>query len=105
MSEKDIIPNDWILCRLDEVFNIARGGSPRPIEDFLTDGDGYNWIKIGDTKNVDKYIYETKQKIKKEGLKKSLLVKEDDFILSNSMSFGKPYILKQKVVFMMDGYL
>ncbi len=89
-----IIPDKWKLHRLDEVFQIARGGSPRPIIDYITDGEGYNWIKIGDTKNVDKYIYKTKQKILKEGLKKSLLVKEDDFILSNSMSFGKPYIMK-----------
>lgn len=92
--EKEIIPSTWSICRLDEVFQIARGGSPRPIIDYITEGDGYNWIKIGDTKNVDKYIYKTKQKILKEGLKKSLLVKEDDFILSNSMSFGKPYIMK-----------
>lgn len=87
--------NDWKELRLDEVFDISRGGSPRPIKDFITESnEGYNWIKIGDTKNVDKYIYSTKQKIKKEGLKKSVLVQEDDFILSNSMSFGKPYIMK-----------
>ncbi|OMP29697.1 restriction endonuclease subunit S [Mangrovimonas sp. DI 80] len=87
--------NNWRELRLDEIFEISRGGSPRPIKDFITElDDGYNWIKIGDTKNVDKYIYSTKQKIIKEGLKKSVLVKEDDFILSNSMSFGKPYIMK-----------
>jgi type I restriction enzyme S subunit len=94
MIENVIIPSKWNLNRLDEVFQIARGGSPRPIIDYITEEDGYNWIKIGDTKNVDKYIYKTKQKILKEGLKKSVLVKEDDFILSNSMSFGKPYIMK-----------
>ena len=87
--------NDWKELRLDEVFDISRGGSPRPIKDFITESnEGYNWIKIGDTKKVDKYIYTTKQKIKKEGLKKTVLVQEDDFILSNSMSFGKPYIMK-----------
>ncbi|WP_275314957.1 restriction endonuclease subunit S [Tenacibaculum bernardetii] len=86
---------EWKERRLDEVFDIARGGSPRPIKDFITESDdSYNWVKIGDTKNTDKFIYSTKQKIRKEGLKKSLLVKENDFILSNSMSFGKPYIMK-----------
>lgn len=94
MIERMTTPNKWNILRLDEVFQIARGGSPRPIIDYITEDDGYNWIKIGDTKNIDKYIYKTKQKIRKEGLKKSLLVKEDDFILSNSMSFGKPYIMK-----------
>ncbi|WP_299124111.1 restriction endonuclease subunit S [uncultured Tenacibaculum sp.] len=89
--------SDWKMLKLNEVFKIARGGSPRPIKDFLTDSlDGINWIKIGDTKNVQKYIYETKEKIKKEGIKKSLIVKENDFILSNSMSFGRPYIMKTK---------
>jgi type I restriction enzyme S subunit len=94
-SEIGMIPESWDYLRLDRVFSIARGGSPRPISEYLTESsDGYNWIKIGDTQNVEKYIYSTKQRIKKEGLKKSLLVKEDDFILSNSMSFGKPYIMK-----------
>jgi len=87
--------NNWQTKKLGEIFLIERGGSPRPIESFLTGGvNGINWIKIGDTKNVTKYIYTTKQKIKPEGLKKSRLVQEDDFILSNSMSFGRPYIMK-----------
>ncbi|MDQ3022346.1 MAG: restriction endonuclease subunit S [Bacteroidota bacterium] len=80
---------------MGEVFTIERGGSPRPIEDYITNNvNGINWIKIGDTKNVIKYIYETKEKIKPEGIKKSRMVYEGDFILSNSMSFGKPFIMK-----------
>ena len=86
---------DWEVKKLGEILDIERGGSPRPINSFLTDDkNGINWIKIGDTKNVNKYIESTKQKIKPEGLRKSRLVKEGDFILSNSMSFGKPYIMK-----------
>lgn len=88
---------EWKNLPLNKVFDIARGGSPRPIKNYITeDEDGINWIKIGDTKNSSKYIYNTKQKIKSEGVKKSQLVKEDDFILSNSMSFGKPYIMKTR---------
>ncbi|MFA5994133.1 MAG: restriction endonuclease subunit S [Parcubacteria group bacterium] len=86
---------DWVEKKLGEILYIERGGSPRPIQKFLTDDpNGINWIKIGDTKNVDKYIIKTRQKIKLEGLKKSRLVNEGDFILSNSMSFGRPYIMK-----------
>ena len=82
---KGIGHTEFKECRLDEIFNIARGGSPRPIKDYITESEeGYNWIKIGDTKNVDKFIYSTKQKIRKEGLEKSRLVKKNDFILSNS---------------------
>lgn len=82
------------LFELEELFEIKRGGSPRPIEDFITeDQDGINWIKIGDATEGEKYITSTKQKIKPEGLTKSRLVVPGDFILSNSMSFGRPYIL------------
>lgn len=85
----------WEKKRIDEVCSIARGGSPRPIKDYITnDSNGLNWIKIGDTDMGGKYIYSTKEKIKPEGLKKSRWVEEDEFLLSNSMSFGRPYILK-----------
>ena len=85
----------WEEKRIDEVCTIARGGSPRPIKDFITNSpEGLNWIKIGDTDMGGKYIYSTKEKIKPEGLKKSRWVEVDEFLLSNSMSFGRPYILK-----------
>lgn len=86
---------NWQTVSLDEICNIARGGSPRPIKEFITEAaDGINWIKIGDATASNKYIYETKQKIKLEGIQRSRFVKEGDFILSNSMSFGRPYIMK-----------
>ena len=89
------IPDSWVWTTLNELFLIERGGSPRPIQQFLTTAeDGINWIKIGDTELGQKYIETTKEKIKPEGLKKSRLVVDGDFILSNSMSFGRPYIVK-----------
>lgn len=87
--------DDNQTCLLGDVINIKRGGSPRPITKWLTDDkDGINWIKISDASKSDKYIYSTEQKIKKEGIKMSRYVKNGDFILSNSMSYGRPYILK-----------
>ena len=84
----------WDYKKLGDVCTIERGGSPRPITDYITDSpDGVNWIKIGDAKEGSKYITSTKEKIKKEGVKKSRYVHKGDFILSNSMSFGRPYIL------------
>ena len=53
-----------------------------------------NWIKIGDTEKDGKYIFSTKERIKPEGVSKSRFVKSGDFLLTNSMSFGRPYILK-----------
>jgi len=83
------------MVKLGEVCDVERGGSPRPINKYLTnDEDGVNWIKIGDAPENSMYITSTKQKITKEGMKKSRYVLPGDFLLSNSMSFGKPYILK-----------
>lgn len=84
----------WEIKKLGDVCLIERGGSPRPIKAFLTDADnGINWIKIGDASENSKYITSTKEKIIPEGMKKSRFVHKGDFLLSNSMSFGRPYIL------------
>lgn len=84
----------WNVKKLGDVCTIERGGSPRPITDYITDAeDGVNWIKIGDASEGSMYINSVKEKIKPEGVKKSRKVYKGDFILSNSMSFGKPYIL------------
>lgn len=86
--------HDWEYKKLGEVCTIERGGSPRPISQYITDDpNGVNWIKIGDAVEGSRYIYSTKEKIRPEGIKKSRFVHKGDFILSNSMSFGKPYIL------------
>ncbi|CAG1002797.1 hypothetical protein MTYP_03038 [Methylophilaceae bacterium] len=85
----------WQTKTLGEICDIERGGSPRPIQNFITaDTNGINWIKIGDATASGKYIYKTEEKIKSEGAKRSRMVYEGDFILSNSMSFGRPYIMR-----------
>ena len=85
---------NWTYKRIGDVCTVERGGSPRPIDTFITDSDdGINWIKIGDADD-SMYITKTEQKIKPEGMKKSRFVEPGDFLLSNSMSFGRPYILK-----------
>ena len=88
------IPENWEWISLGTVLEIARGGSPRPIKAFLTEeSNGVNWIKIGDTEKGGKYINQAREKIKPEGVSKSRLVHKGDFLLTNSMSFGRPYIL------------
>ena len=78
-----------------EIFNIERGGSPRPIQHYLTeDTDSVPWIMIGDTTVGGKYIESTRLRIKKEGIRKSREVYPGELLLTNSMSFGRPYILK-----------
>ncbi len=88
------IPESWEWVRLDDVLDIARGASPRPIKYYVTTSEnGINWIKIGDTEKGGKYINSTTERITLEGMKKSRFVKKGSFLLSNSMSFGRPYIL------------
>ncbi len=79
---------------IGDTISISRGASPRPISDFITkSGDGINWIKIGDVSENSLYITKTEERITSDGAKKSRMVHKGDFILSNSMSFGRPYIL------------
>ena len=84
----------WEQRKFSELVQIERGGSPRPIDDFITDApNGLNWIKIGDAPTQGNYITKTAEKIRPEGLSKTREVHPGDLILSNSMSFGKPYIM------------
>lgn len=88
----------WPEKKLNDVCVVERGSSPRPIKSFITTApDGVNWIKIGDCSG--KYVTSTSQKITPEGAKKSRYVRRGDFIISNSMSYGKPYIMD------IDGYI
>ncbi len=89
------IPATWKWTYLGDVSYIVRGGSPRPIKQYITTReDGINWIKIGDVEKGGKYIYSTHEKIIPEGESKSRRVYPGDFLLTNSMSFGRPYISK-----------
>ena len=86
--------------KLGDVATVVRGASPRPIQRFLTeDPDGVPWIKIGDVPATGKYITSTRQRIAIEGAERSRRVMPGDFVLSNSMSFGRPYISK------IEGYI
>lgn len=86
--------SDWEQRKLGELVSIERGGSPRPIDAYITDEpDGLNWVKIGDAPEQGRYIIHTEEKITPSGLSKTRQVFPGDLILSNSMSFGKPYIM------------
>lgn len=80
---------------LGKLMAVQRGASPRPIGQYITsDPDGIPWIKIGDVSPKEKYISHTQEKITKSGAEKSRYLEPGSFVLSNSMSFGRPYILQ-----------
>ena len=84
----------WEKEKFGDLVTLERGGSPRPIDDYITNApDGLNWVKIGDAPEHGNYITHTAEKIRPEGLSKTRQVFPGDLILSNSMSFGRPYIM------------
>ena len=84
----------WEQRKFSDLVLIERGGSPRPIDAYITeDPAGLNWVKIGDAPSMGRYITSTSEKIKPEGLSKTRQVYPGDLVLSNSMSFGRPYIM------------
>lgn len=87
--------DNWKSITLGGLSEVVRGGSPRPIDGFLTTAaDGLNWLKIGDVDKEAKFVTQTAEKVSMEALSKTRVVNSGDLILSNSMSFGRPYILK-----------
>ena len=89
-----------VYTSFENVIRLYRGSSPRPIINYITTGEnGVNWIKIGDMPSTGNRVFSCSERITKEGSKKSRAVYKGDIILSNSMSFGKPYILE------IDGFI
>lgn len=88
------IPEHWKVSQLRYFSNIVRGGSPRPIQEFLSDNvSDLPWIKIGDSEKGSKYINKTQSRLKPIGYAYTTMVNKGDLILSNSMSYGQAYIL------------
>ena len=95
----------WENAILGDLSVVVRGGSPRPIDGFLTPAaDGLNWLKIGDVDKEAKYVTHTEEKVRPEALSMTRVVNSGDLILSNSMSFGRPYILQIKTC-IHDGWI
>jgi type I restriction enzyme S subunit len=87
------MPSDWIKTTFEDFCDICRGGSPRPIHDFISNA-GIPWVKIADaTSSNSRYIKQTRDFIKPEGKKKSREVHPGDLILSNSATPGLPMIM------------
>lgn len=98
------IPEGWETEKLGEKLTIKRGGSPRPIKDFIVE-DGFPWLKIADaTAEKSPFIFSTRECIKEEGLRKTVYLDSGELILSNSATPGLPKFLNIKSC-IHDGWL
>ena len=87
------VPKTWINGVLGDFVEIKRGGSPRPIQNFLSDS-GFQWLKISDATGITSpFINEIKEYIIEAGLKKTVYLKSGSLVLSNSATPGLPKIL------------
>ena len=92
-SELGMIPEGWEIQKIEQQSKIVRGGSPRPIKDYVQD-TGIPWVKISDA-NASRtmYLQQTNEFIKEEGKSKSREVFPGTLILSNSATPGIPMIM------------
>jgi type I restriction enzyme S subunit len=89
----DGLPKGWKMGKIGDMVTIKRGGSPRPIQNFISDS-GLRWLKISDVTGLNTpFVLATKEYIKEEGLSKTTLLKKGALILSNSATPGIPKIL------------
>ena len=87
------MPRDWIIGQLGDFVDIKRGGSPRPIQKYLSNS-GLRWLKISDVTSIQSpFIIEIKDHIIEEGLRKTVLLKTGSLVLSNSATPGIPKML------------
>lgn len=87
------VPDTWKEGVLGDFVEIKRGGSPRPIQNYLSDS-GLHWLKISDATCITSpFINEIKEYIIEDGLKKTVFLKAGALVLSNSATPGLPKIL------------
>ena len=90
--DKQVITT-WKYGVLGDFVEIKRGGSPRPIQNFLSNR-GLHWLKISDATCISSpFVNEIKEYIIEEGLKKTVFIKAGSLVLSNSATPGLPKIL------------
>jgi len=88
------IPSNWIWCRLGDLAEIVRGGSPRPAGDPTFYGGAIPFLKVGDlTGYEDIYVRTHTYSIKEAGIHKTRFVEADTLMLTNSgATLGIPRI-------------
>ena len=93
IDEETGLPMGWEEVTISQYLDVKRGGSPRPIKDYIVPV-GIPWVKIADATSINSpFIFSTKEFIKPEGLRNTINLKEGSLILSNSATPGLPRFL------------
>lgn len=106
LTEVGMIPEDWAVLKLEEISNVFRGASPRPIDDpkWFDSNSTVGWLRISDVSSTEKYLYNTYQNLSEKGIKQSRFVQKDKLVMSICATVGKPILLKKDVC-IHDGFV
>ena len=102
MNEHESVPNirfkgfedEWKNLKLGELSEIARGASPRPINNkkWFSKNSKIGWLRISDVTEQNGRIFYLKQKLSIQGQKKTRVIKTKHLLLSIAATVGSPVI-------------
>jgi type I restriction enzyme, S subunit len=89
-----VLPSNWVWTRMQDLFEISRGGSPRPAGDPRYFGGPIPWITVREiTKDQEKILTTTEAGLTEEGSLRSRFVNPGDLLLTNSgATLGVPKV-------------
>lgn len=85
---------EWEEKKLEDLADIVRGASPRPIKDskWFDSTSEVGWLRISDVTNQNGKIYNLEQRLSLEGQLKTRVIASPHLLLSIAASVGKPVI-------------
>jgi type I restriction enzyme, S subunit len=88
------IPAHWQIMQIKRLSQVARGASPRPIEDpvYFDDNGQYAWVRISDVTASGKVLHSTTQRLSAYGHQFSVKIEPGQLFVSIAGSVGKPVI-------------
>ncbi len=92
------VPEHWIKKAIKWESNVARGASPRPIDDpiYFDDEGEYAWVRIADVTSAGRFLDSTIQRLSSLGSSLSVRLQPGDLFLSIAGSVGKPCVTTMK---------
>jgi len=96
-----VIPDQWVWCRLNDIASVVRGGSPRPAGDSKFYGGDIPFLKVADvTRSVGMFVEGHSATITEAGLNKTREIVKRTVLLTNSgATLGVPGICTFRTTF------